>query len=32
VCDREDPDLFEYAPGHLAACHHQRASREGGAR
>jgi len=32
VCDREDPVLFEYAPGHLAACHHQRASREGGAR
>jgi oligopeptide/dipeptide ABC transporter ATP-binding protein len=32
VCDREDPPLFEYAPGHLAACHHQRATREGGAR
>jgi len=32
VCDREDPPLFEYAPGHLAACHHRRALREGGAR
>ena len=32
VCDREDPPLFEYAPGHLAACHYQRALREGGAR
>ncbi len=32
VCDREDPPLFEYAPGHLAACHHQRAARGGGAR
>jgi oligopeptide/dipeptide ABC transporter ATP-binding protein len=31
VCDREDPPLFEYAPGHLAACHHRRALREGGA-
>jgi len=32
VCDREDPPLFEYAPGHLAACHYQRAAREGDAR
>jgi oligopeptide/dipeptide ABC transporter ATP-binding protein len=32
VCDREDPPLFEYAPGHLASCHHRRALREGGAR
>jgi len=31
VCDRDDPPLFEYAPGHLAACHHQRAVRAGGA-
>jgi len=31
VCDREDPPLHEYAPGHLAACHHQRAVRGGGA-
>ncbi len=27
ICDREDPPLFEYAPGHLAACHYQRAAR-----
>ncbi|MBP2674964.1 MAG: oligopeptide/dipeptide transporter, ATPase subunit [Deltaproteobacteria bacterium] len=32
VCDREDPPLSEYAPGHLAACHHQRAVRGGGMR
>jgi oligopeptide/dipeptide ABC transporter ATP-binding protein len=32
VCDREDPPLFEYAPGHLAACHHQRAVRKREAR
>ncbi len=32
VCDREDPPLFEYAPGHHAACHYQRAVRGGGAR
>jgi oligopeptide/dipeptide ABC transporter ATP-binding protein len=32
VCDREDPPLFEYSPGHLAACHYQRAARAGGAR
>jgi len=32
VCDREDPPVFEYAPGHLAACHHQRAARGGGER
>jgi oligopeptide/dipeptide ABC transporter ATP-binding protein len=32
ICDREDPPLFEYAPGHLAACHHQRAARGGAAR
>jgi oligopeptide/dipeptide ABC transporter ATP-binding protein len=31
VCDREDPPLYEYAPGHLAACHHQRAVRGRGA-
>jgi oligopeptide/dipeptide ABC transporter ATP-binding protein len=31
VCDREDPPHFEYAPGHLAACHRQRAAREGAA-
>jgi oligopeptide/dipeptide ABC transporter ATP-binding protein len=32
VCDREDPPLFEYGPGHLAACHYQRAARGGEAR
>jgi oligopeptide/dipeptide ABC transporter ATP-binding protein len=32
VCDREDPPLFEYAPGHLAACHFQRAARGGATR
>jgi peptide/nickel transport system ATP-binding protein len=30
VCDRDDPPLYEYAPGHFAACHHQRAVRGGG--
>jgi len=23
-CDREDPPLFEFSPGHFAACHYQR--------
>jgi len=32
VCDREDPPLFAYAPGHRAACHYQRAMRGGRAR
>jgi len=32
VCDREDPPLFEYAPGHLAACHHRRALLDRGTR
>ncbi len=32
VCDRVDPPLEEYAPGHVAACHHQRAVRLGGGR
>jgi len=32
VCDRTDPSLSEYAPGHLAACHHQRSARGGAAR
>jgi oligopeptide/dipeptide ABC transporter ATP-binding protein len=31
VCDRVDPPLEEYAPGHQAACHHQRKVRKGGA-
>jgi len=30
VCDRVDPPLEEYAPGHLAACHYQKARRLGG--
>jgi len=30
VCDRVDPPLEEYAPGHLAACHHQKRVRRGG--
>ena len=30
VCDREDPPLEEFAPGHLAACHYQRRARKGG--
>jgi oligopeptide/dipeptide ABC transporter ATP-binding protein len=32
ACDREDPPLHEYGPGHLAACHHRRAARERGGR
>jgi oligopeptide/dipeptide ABC transporter ATP-binding protein len=32
VCDREDPPMHEYGPGHFAACHHQRAVRGGRAR
>ncbi len=31
VCDRVDPPLEEYAPGHLAACHFQKKARKGGA-
>jgi oligopeptide/dipeptide ABC transporter ATP-binding protein len=31
ACDRDDPPPYEYAPGHFAACHHQRAVRGGGA-
>ena len=31
ACDRDDPPQYEYAPGHFAACHHQRAVRGGGA-
>jgi len=31
VCDREDPPLEEFARGHLAACHHQKRTRKGGA-
>jgi len=31
VCDRADPPLEEYAPGHQAACHHQRKVRKGDA-
>ncbi|HEU5360750.1 MAG TPA: ABC transporter ATP-binding protein [Candidatus Deferrimicrobiaceae bacterium] len=30
VCDREDPPLEEYAPGHSAGCHHQKRVRKGG--
>jgi oligopeptide/dipeptide ABC transporter ATP-binding protein len=30
VCDRDDPPQHEYAPGHFAACHHQRSVRGGG--
>ncbi len=30
VCDRSDPPLEEYAPGHFAACHHQKIARPGG--
>ncbi len=30
VCDRSDPPLEEYAPGHFAACHHQKIMRPGG--
>jgi oligopeptide/dipeptide ABC transporter ATP-binding protein len=29
VCDRVDPPLEEYAPGHWAACHFQRKARKG---
>jgi oligopeptide/dipeptide ABC transporter ATP-binding protein len=29
VCDRVDPPLEEYAPGHFAACHYQKARRLG---
>ncbi|MBI5420087.1 MAG: ABC transporter ATP-binding protein [Deltaproteobacteria bacterium] len=29
VCDRVDPPLEEYAPGHFAACHYQRRARKG---
>jgi oligopeptide/dipeptide ABC transporter ATP-binding protein len=32
VCDRVDPPLEEYAPGHQAACHHQKKTRKGDAR
>ncbi len=31
ICDRVDPPLEEYAPRHLAACHHQKRVRRGGA-
>ncbi|MGE5752149.1 MAG: ABC transporter ATP-binding protein [Deltaproteobacteria bacterium] len=30
VCDRVDPPLEAYAPGHFAACHYQKARRAGG--
>jgi peptide/nickel transport system ATP-binding protein len=30
VCDRADPPLEEYSPGHFAACHYQKAARKGG--
>ena len=30
VCDGVDPPLEEYAPGHFAACHYQKARRLGG--
>jgi peptide/nickel transport system ATP-binding protein len=29
VCDRVDPPLLEYAPGHFAACHHEERIRKG---
>ena len=29
VCDRVDPPLEEYAPGHFAACHYRKAERFG---
>ncbi len=32
VCDVADPPLEEYAPGHSAACHYQKARRKGGGR
>ncbi len=31
VCDRVDPQLEEYAPGHFAACHYQKTARKGNA-
>ncbi len=31
ICDRVDPPLEEYAPGHFAACHYQKTARQGGA-
>jgi peptide/nickel transport system ATP-binding protein len=30
ICDRVDPPLEEYSPGHLASCHYQRRVRKGG--
>jgi oligopeptide/dipeptide ABC transporter ATP-binding protein len=30
ICDRVDPPLEEYAPGHFAACHYQKTVRKGG--
>jgi len=30
ICDRTDPPLEEYASGHFAACHYQKAMRLGG--
>ncbi|MBM2827474.1 MAG: oligopeptide/dipeptide transporter, ATPase subunit [Actinobacteria bacterium] len=32
ICDRADPPLEEYAPGHFAACHYQKAAHKGGPR
>jgi oligopeptide/dipeptide ABC transporter ATP-binding protein len=32
VCDRVDPPLEEYAPGHFAACHYQKKARRPGGR
>ncbi|GAB4374147.1 MAG: ABC transporter ATP-binding protein [Deltaproteobacteria bacterium] len=32
ICDRVDPPLAEYGPGHRASCHHQRRVRPGGSR
>jgi oligopeptide/dipeptide ABC transporter ATP-binding protein len=29
VCDKVDPPLLEYAPGHFAACHHEEQVRKG---
>jgi oligopeptide/dipeptide ABC transporter ATP-binding protein len=31
VCDRVDPPLEEYGPGHFAACHYQKSARKGNA-
>ena len=28
ICDREDPPLFEFSPGHLAACHYRRGAKK----